>query len=171
LPKLQERIARSSILQQGNVDAALGVAPCVRRNPRGRWRAISVERVRALLSGMYGDHSIAPVRRRRSFQFGGASAPIIPHAVHTMRGENAGTDMSSGQASTLMRRVAAVALACAAAYFSVGGLRQCGAARLYHPWFLPGFMLDKTSQRERIEPPREPCVATRHGNATQPWPI
>jgi len=34
--------------------------------------------------------------RRRSFQFGRASAPIIPHAVRTMRGKNTGTDTSSG---------------------------------------------------------------------------
>jgi len=46
--------------------------------------------------GHHAVNPIAPGRRRRSFQFGRASAPIIPHAVHTMRGENAGTDTSSG---------------------------------------------------------------------------
>jgi len=46
--------------------------------------------------GHHAVNPIAPGRRRRSFQFGRASAPIIPQLVHTMRGENAGTDTSSG---------------------------------------------------------------------------
>ncbi len=41
----------------------------------GRWHANSIERVRARLAGKYGHHPITPVRRRRSFQFGVASAP------------------------------------------------------------------------------------------------
>jgi hypothetical protein len=47
----------------------------------------------------------APLSRTGcSRQFGRASAPMIPHRVHTMRGPNDGTGMSSGQGSALSCR-------------------------------------------------------------------
>jgi hypothetical protein len=44
--------------------------------------------------------AISPYRPR-SCQFGRASAPIVPHLVHTMRGLNVGTVRSPGRWSTL----------------------------------------------------------------------
>ena len=38
----------------------------------------------------------------RSFQFGRASAPMVPHFVHTIRGPNEGTVRSPGRWSTFM---------------------------------------------------------------------
>jgi hypothetical protein len=49
-------------------------------------------------------HHCTPVRLSRSdfsSQFGRASAPMIPHLVHTIRGPNTGTRTSSGQRSAL----------------------------------------------------------------------
>jgi hypothetical protein len=45
---------------------------------------------------MHGGDALSFCRRR----FGRASAPMIPHLVHTMRGLNVGTGTWSGHAST-----------------------------------------------------------------------
>jgi len=59
-----------------------------------------VRNERRLLGSHYHCVPIKVFRFGRSRQFGRTSAPMIPQLVQTMRGPNAGTGTSSGQASS-----------------------------------------------------------------------
>jgi hypothetical protein len=50
-----------------------------------------------ILAGLFSALQPNKLGGALSFQFSLASAPIAPHAVHTMRGPNAGAGASSGQ--------------------------------------------------------------------------
>jgi hypothetical protein len=71
-----------------------------------RLQVLSDPRARLLSHTCRGTRHLLRYRRagRDSRQFGRASAPTIPHLVHTIRGPNVGTGTSSGQGALMIAR-------------------------------------------------------------------